>query len=473
MNGTKKRALFFMLSLLAYTAGAQKIQWTYSTNQEKWIQKKGLAFYESKSAADITINPDVKLQKIDGFGGCFNEIGWEALSVLTPTEREKIFKELFTPQGANFSFCRLPMGANDYSLSYYSCNDVAEDFAMTNFNIDRDRYILIPYIKEAMKLRPDLQLWASPWSPPAWMKVNNHYALRRGALKGSNNALTKEKEVLNNATAFRMENAYLSAYALYMSMFVQAYKKEGINLKAIHVQNEIVYSPHWSSCTWRPEDLALFIGNYLGPQFKKDSISTEIWLGTINSSDPNYVRTVMKNKSAATSISGIGFQWDAKEAIPELSKEFSQYKMMQTESECGNGEKNWKSAEYTWSLINHYLNNGMNDYMYWNMVLDPSGKSTWDWVQNMLISVNKDTKEVVYYPEFYLMKQVSHFVQPGAFRLKTSGGKDHLAFINPDGTVVLVLVNSDETEKKYSISAAGKSFEIIAKAKSFNSLSWK
>jgi glucosylceramidase len=376
----KKILLFSLMSLLACLAGAQKIQWTSSTEQEKWIQQKSLSFLNpgSKSEADITINTTEKLQSIDGFGGCFNEIGWEALSALSPIEREKILKELFTPEGANFSFCRLPMGANDYSLSYYSCDDVAEDFAMTNFNIDRDRYILIPYIKEAMKVRPDLQLWASPWSPPAWMKVNNHYALHCGPLKGSNNSLVKEKEVLNNATAFRMENAYLNAYALYMSKFAQAYKKEGISLKAINVQNEIVYSPHWSSCTWRPEDLALFIGNYLGPQFKKDSVATEIWLGTINTSDPNYVRTVMKEKAAANTIAGIGFQWDAKQAIPVLNKEFSQYKMMQTESECGNGEKNWESAEYTWSLINHYLNNGMNDYMYWNMILDPSGKSTWD-----------------------------------------------------------------------------------------------
>jgi len=471
----KRILLFFLMSLLVFTTTAQKIQWTYSTDQEKWIQKKGLVFIDSGTnpTADITIHSEEKLQKIDGFGGCFNEIGWEALLTVTPAERETILKELFTSEGANFSFCRLPIGANDYSLSYYSCNDVAEDFGMTNFNIDRDRYILIPYIKEAMKLRPDLQLWASPWSPPAWMKVNNHYALRSGKLKGSNNSLTKDKEILNNSTAFRMENAYLSAYALYLSKFSQAYKKEGINLKAINVQNEIVYSPHWSSCTWRPEDMALFIGGFLGPQFKKDSISTEIWLGTINTSDPNYVRTVMKDKAAANVISGIGFQWDAKQAIPELSKEFSQYKMMQTESECGNGEKNWKSAEYTWSLINHYLNNGMNYYMYWNMVLDPSGKSTWDWVQNMLISVNKDTKEVIYYPEFYIMKHVSHFVQPGAFRLKTSGGKDHLAFMNPDGTVVLVLVNLAEVDKKFTISVSGKSFEILTKAKSFNSLTWK
>ena len=463
--------------MLAVTAGvhAQKVQNTYSTEQEKWVQQKSVNFQASKpdQQADIVIYSTEKQQQIKGFGGCFNEIGWEALLSITPSERDKVLKELFTPNGANFSFCRTPIGANDYSLSYYSLNDVPEDFTMSNFNIDRDRYILIPYIKEAQKIRPDLQIWASPWSPPAWMKVNNHYALRSGKLNGHTNGLTKEKEILNNSTAFRMEDAYLKAYALYFSKFSHAYKNEGVNLKAICVQNEIVYSPHWSSCTWRPEDLSYFIRNYLGPQFQKDSLSTEIWLGTINGADPNYVRTILNDKATAKYISGIGFQWDAKQAIPALSKEYSQYPMMQTESECGNGEKNWKSAEYTWSLINHYLNNGMNYYMYWNMVLDPSGKSTWDWVQNMLISVDKTTKAVVYYPEFYIMKHISHFVLPGAYRLKTSGGKDHLAFVNPDGTTVLILVNTTDADKTMKVAVADKIVELTVQAKSFNTLTWK
>lgn len=469
-----KKSLIFFLLFTTTMGFAQKIQWTSSTETEKWNQKKQIVFVQNAdtATADIRIYTSEKMQEMDGFGGCFNELGWEALLSLSANERDKVLKELFSPQGANFNYCRMPVAANDYSLSYYSYNDVAEDFNMDNFNIDRDRYILIPYLKEALKIRPDLEIWASPWAPPAWMKVNNHYALSPGKLNGHTNSLKKGQEIHNNATAFRMEANYLQAYALYFSKFVQAYQKEGIQLKALQVQNEIVYAPHWSSCTWRPEDLAYFIGKYMGPQFKKDSIQTQIWLGTVNSSDPNYVRTFMKNKDAANTVKGIGFQWDAKHAIPELHKEFAQYRMMQTESECGNGEKNWKSAEYTWSLINHYLNNGMNSYMYWNMVLDKSGKSTWDWYQNMLISIDKETKEVKYLPEFYIMKHLSHFVQKGAHRLKTSGGKDHLAFVNPDGSGVLVYVNLEDKDKNVQIAVDGKSFNISLKAKSFNTFKW-
>ncbi len=476
MNKLSKRiSVLALLPVLAFEMSAQKIQWTSSTEHEKWVQEKALAFQTpvTKAEAQIAIYPDEKLQQIDGFGGCFNELGWEALLSIAPAEREKVLKDLFTPAGANFSFCRMPVAANDYSLSYYSYNDVPEDFGMGNFNIDRDRYILIPYIKAAMKIRPDLQIWASPWSPPAWMKVNSHYAMSNGRINGNSNGLTKDKEIFNNSTAFRMETAYLKAYALYLSKFVQSYKKEGVNVKALAVQNEIVYSPHWSSCTWRPEDLSYFIRGYLGPQFQKDSLSTQIWLGTVNSSDPNYIRTVLNDKEAAKYISGVGVQWDAKHSIPVITNEFPQYRYMQTESECGNGEKNWKSAEYTWSLINHYLNSGVNSYMYWNMVLEPSGKSTWDWHQNMLISINKETKEIQYCPEYYIMKHLSHFVLPGAYRLKTSGGKDHLAFRNPDGTVVLVLVNTEVADKKMTIAFSDKSVDVTVKAKSFNTLTWK
>jgi glucosylceramidase len=475
MKPCKKQLLLSILITTLIGLNAQTVQWTSSTEQARWVQQKGISFQTSKSAkqAEITIYPSDKLQQIDGFGGCFNEIGWEALLSITPADREKILKELFTPAGANFNICRMPVAANDYSLSYYSYNDVPEDFTMGNFNIDRDRYILIPYIKEALKIRPDLKLWASPWSPPAWMKVNNHYALHGGKINGQSNGVTPDKEILNNSTAFRMEASYLKAYALYLSKFVQASRKEGIKLSTLCVQNEIVYSPHWSSCTWRAEDLAYFIRSALGPQFKKDSLSTQIWLGTVNGADPNYMRTVLNDKEAAKYIVGVGVQWDAKKAIPAITKEYPQYRYMQTESECGNGEKNWKSAEYTWSLMNHYLNSGVNSYMYWNMVLDPSGKSTWDWVQNMLISVDKTTKAVVYYPEYYIMKHLSHFVQSGAYRLKTSGGKDHLAFVNPDGTTVLVLVNTTEAEKKFSVVVADKTLEVTVKAKSFNTFSWK
>ena len=446
-----------------------------STEQQPWESCSNLAMSQMmpESKADIEIFPEKKLQRIDGFGGCFNELGWEALLSLSSDERKGVLEQLFSTEGANFTICRVPIGASDYAFSYYSYDDVPDDFEMKNFNIDRDRYILIPYIKAAQEIRPNLKLWGSPWSPPAWMKVNNHYALRAGPTNSPSSNLQPERNILNSATAFKMENGYLKAYALYLSKYVQAYQNEGVDISEVHVQNEVVYAPYWPSCTWRPEDLACFIGKYLGPRFLRDNVKAEIWLGTINSPDPNYVRTVLNDKDAKKYIKGVGFQWAGKEAIGAIHKEYPNLPLMQTESECGNGEKNWKSAEYTWSLIHQYLSNGANVYEYWNMVLDSSGKSSWGWAQNMLISVNKETKEVIYTPEFYLMKHISHFVLPGARLVQTSGGTDHLAFVNPDGTVVLILVNPEDTPRTITVGVGDRGVKLKMKSKAFNTLTWK
>lgn len=464
----KKHILLALLLVVTLSVKSQKISWIYTTQTEAWSKGAKLDFNPSVDKSDINIYSDKKLQQIEGFGACFNELGWEALLSLSETEKNKILKNLFSKEGANFTLCRIPLGSNDYSLSYYSFNDVPEDFEMKNFNIDRDRYIMIPYIKAAKKINPDIKIWASPWSPPVWMKVNNHYAMGVSNVK----QMLPGMKISNNATAFKMEDRYLSAYGLYFSKFVKAYKEEGIDISRVMVQNEPVYQPHWQSCTWRPDDMAYFVGRFLGPQFKQDSLNTEIWLGTVNSSDPNFMRTVLNNKDAASYIKGIGVQWDAKQSIPTIHSEYPNYPIMQTESECGNGENNWNSAEYTWSLINHYLNNGTNSYMYWNMVLDNSGKSTWGWNQNMMISINKETKEVKYNPEYYLMKHLSHYVLPGAFRLKTTGGKEHLAFINPNGEVILMYVNTDDADKDISVSVNGKIVKIKLKRKSINTFTW-
>jgi glucosylceramidase len=466
-----------ILAVLASLPGisAQEVHWVSSTDQHRWEMNSDLEMSIKAPAAniDVEVFPDKVLQRIVGFGGCFNELGWEALLSLANAERREILERLFSKEGANFTIGRVPVGASDYACSYYSYDDVPEDFAMDNFNIDRDRHILIPYIQAAQEVRPEIKFWASPWSPPAWMKVNGHYAMSPGPTNCPSARLSPGKKVPNNATAFKMETSYLEAYALYLSKYVRAYQKEGVTVAQLHVQNEVVYAPYWPSCTWRPEDLAFFIGQFLGPRFRQDDLKAEIWLGTINSPDPNYVRSVLKNKDAANYIKGIGLQWAGKKAIGALRGEYPDYPIMQTESECGNGEKDWKSAEYTWSLIHQYLSNGANAYMYWNMVLDSSGKSSWGWSQNTLISVNKETKEVLYTPEFYLMMHLSHFVLPGAHRILTSATKNNLAFLNPEGTLVLILVNGEDAPKTATVGVGGRQLKITMKPRAFNTLIWK
>jgi glucosylceramidase len=455
-------------------ASAQKLNQWSTTIAAPWQKSPTLSFVTGqeipgKEASVLEVFPADRLQQIEGFGACFNELGWEALLTLNADARTEMLRDLFSAEGVHFTVCRLPLGSNDYSLSYYSYDDVPDDVEMQNFNIDRDRYILIPYIKAAKVFNPNLTLWASPWSPPAWMKVNNHYAT------GAYNATKRIDEgrfIRNNATAFRMENRYLEAYSLYFAKYVKAYRNEGITVSRVMVQNEPIYQPHWQSCTWRPDDLAYFVGAFLGPRFVKDTVPAEIWLGTVNSPDPAYARVVLQHPEASKYIKGLGVQWDAKRAIATLHTEFPNLPVMQTESECGNGENNWQSAEYTWSLIYQYLSHGANSYMYWNMVLDETGMSTWGWKQNALISIDRKTHAVVYHPEYYLMKHLSHFVQPGAYRLRTSGETNALAFQNPNGDIALLLLNTAATDTSLRLAVGTTTVTVPLKAKSINTFTW-
>ena len=213
-----------------------QIQWVQTTNTNQWVQSQIKLASLSASTIDATILLNEQEQTVDGFGACFNELGWTALSVLDNQARENIVRNLFDPkEGLKLNICRMPIGANDYALDYYSLNDSVGDFEMKYFNISRDKERLIPYIKMAMKYRPDLQVWGSPWTPPAWMKTNSHYACRPTATNG----LAKELSGKEGITQFIMEPAYLASYANYFVKYIQAYRNEGINIVGIHPQNEM------------------------------------------------------------------------------------------------------------------------------------------------------------------------------------------------------------------------------------------
>ena len=188
-----KRKCAFLLSLLLASGSlsfAQKAKVYTTTEQTVW--KKTAVRVNSSSAkeADIIVS-DCKEQLIDGFGGAFSEIGWDALSALPNKQRNGVLEDLFGKKGLKLNWGRIPLGANDFARDWYSFNETPNDFEMRNFSIERDTKVMIPYVKAALKCNPDLILWASPWSPPVWMKATKHYATSAG----DHNDFTKENEV--------------------------------------------------------------------------------------------------------------------------------------------------------------------------------------------------------------------------------------------------------------------------------------
>lgn len=454
-------------------ASAQKVEMYTTTDKAPWKQVKNIKWSEKAPEGNIpvvTVTENIA-QTIDGIGGTFNEIGWDMLCYLEPEQRQAIMADLFGEEGARFNYCRMPIGASDYGMNFYSLNDVIDDFDMVNFSIARDRHILLRYIKEAQKINPGLKMWASPWSPPGWMKTNNSYASGYDNGAVNHNGLQRERHLELPTTGFKMQEGYLKAYALYFAKFCKAYEKEGVHIENICIQNEPCSNHIFPSCPWRPEDLAYFVGRFLGPQFEKDSIDTEIIFGTINRDNPAYTRTALDDPEAARYFKGAGFQWDGKGAIPYISKEYPHLKMMHTEAECGNGSNDWGAAEHTWWQISHYLRNGARNFTYWNMVLDDTGVSPWGWKQNALISVNPRTLEVTYHPEYYLMKHLARYVEPGASRVELEGADDDtLAFANPDGKEVIVAVNRRDTPKEMTLRNGDKYLTVTLQPKSFNTL---
>jgi len=465
VNMKMRQALIPVFIILLASCANDKIlvHWVCSTPDYQWeATLQEISPNKETSDSAIRVFPDKEKQTIDGFGGCFNELGWEALNMLPSEEKEKILESVFdTAAGCRFNICRMPIGASDFAGEWYSLNESKGDFLMQHFSIERDRQGLILYIQKAQEYNPALKVWASPWCPPTWMKTNNHYACRPDVV----NDLAEEGRGQEMLTQFRMEEKYLSAYALYFLKFLQAYKKEGIDIYAVHVQNEPNSCQNFPSCIWTPSALATFIGDYLGPQFEKDKINAEIWLGTIERPHIDRIDTILNHMGARKHIKGIGFQWAGKGAIPEVYLKYPDLRLMQTETECGDGSNDWNAAEHTFELMKHYFNNGANAYMYWNIVLNEKGKSMWGWKQNSMITIDSVTKCVTYNPEFYLMKHFSYFIRPGAHRIETSDS-NCLAFKNSDNIIIVCHNPGVRTEKELIV--YDTSFSIELPEKSFN-----
>jgi len=400
--------------------------------------------------ATLTVDTATKHQQFVGFGGCFNEMGWDALSVLSADDVTKAMKLLFDAKdGANFLYGRLPLGASDYSMSWYTLDDTAGDYTMDHFSIARDKEKLIPFIKAALAIRPDLKLWASPWVVPSWMMTNSNM---------KNDAQT------------------LGAHALYMARFVEEYAKEGLKLVAIHPQNE----PGYARVHWTQAQFIDFIKTYLGPTFAERNLTAEIWCGTMSKDpdDTNIAKAAAADADAMKYIKGFGVQWNLQAAVAGLSQKAP---VWQTEHKCGNynfSTPYWDQSRYdaskpqndhlygeeSWQLIRDWIVSGVAGYSAWNMVLDTVGKSLDNWPQNALLTVDRSTKKLNVTAAYYAFRHFSQYVQANATRIEVKGSSDALAFLNPDGSIVTEVYNKGAAAAQTSAQVGGAIYQFTVPA---------
>jgi glucosylceramidase len=432
-----------VLLLFVIEVTGATVSWISSTGDQPWQPMPSLSLTATASDVppEVRITPRKTYQTIDGFGGCFNELGWVALGKASETDRKQVLSALFGVDGCAFTLGRLPIGASDFALDGYSLAETPDDYELKLFSIKRDKRHLIPFVKAAMRVQPDLQCWGSPWSPPAWMKTTEHYS--KGSLK--------------------WEPPVLRTYATYLARWVEAYRAEGVRIYALAPQNEPNILNVYPTCEWSGSQLREFIADYLGPTLSARKTNVELWLG-LNGDPPNSgdnvndrLVAVLEDPKASAFLTGIGFQYDSRNQISTAHELYPDKKLMQSETDCNRGDNSWADAQRLYQLMKRYFDGGANAYFLWNMVLDDTGISTWNWRQNAPITVNRHTGKVTYNGEYYVMRHFSQFVKPGAKRVLTTGiWGDKIAFVNPDGSTVLVMGNSADRTYDVNITLAGR-----------------
>ncbi len=455
--------------MLLSSCGGESYQQVVTTESTPWSTATTVAADGAKTLA-FEISLSDKGQEVDGFGACFNELGWTSLSLLSAEDRAEVIEELFAPNtGANFNICRMPVAANDFSTDWYSYNETEGDFAMENFSIDHDKETLIPFIHSALERNPELKIWGSPWCPPSWFKYNKHYAARTEDHKidaAYHNGLDPKKRGWEGNDMFIQEPEYLEAYALYFEKYIKAYREQNINIFAVMPQNEFNSAQIFPSCLWKAESLGNFVGDYLGP--KMSALGVDIMIGTVERANTLLVDTMLNNPACRQYVKGVGFQWAGKGAIGGIHKAYPDMKLYQTEQECGNGKNDWKGADYSWSLLKHYFDCGTSAYMYWNISLLEGGISRWGWAQNSLVVVDPADNSYRFTHEYYLMKHISHFVKPGARYISSPEDFEGLVFENPDGQIVVLYMERLGEDTKLNLTIDSKGYEFAVGANSIN-----
>jgi glucosylceramidase len=433
---------------------AKTIHWVSSTPDAPWQTRAALAVTNpAEPAAPGLLKLDLATtyQTMDGFGGCFNDLGWQALQTLDGPAREAALQALFGPDGCRFNLARAPIGANDFALGWYSLDETTNDFALKDFSIEHDRQALIPFMLAAMKYQPKLAVWGVPWCPPAWMKTNGQY-------KGGH---------------MRQEPEVLAAYALYFSKYVQAYRAAGINLYAVMPQNEPIYNNNvYPQCAWTGPELNVFLRDYLVPQLRRDQVRIEVWHGTLPTAATEFVDPVLGDPVTGPMITGVAYQWGGQQLLQRTHDLYPDKKLMQSETECNDGQNSWTQGLTTFQKIIDDTSHFAGSYFFWNLVLNETGRSTWNWRQNSLITVDRTAHKVIYNPEYYALKHVSAAVQPGAKRVAVSGGpfKNVVGFRNPSGSQVLVFENDSDRPVTAEIELSGSRWRLEAPARSMNTV---
>jgi len=414
----------------------------------------------------IFVDPARKFQTLVGIGGAITDASAETFAKLSKEKQTEVIEKLYNPKnGIGYTLARTNIHSCDFSSGSYTYVD-ENDAALKSFSVAHDKQFRIPMIKQAITgAGGKLTLFASPWSPPAWMKDNNNM------LKGG-----------------KLLPKYYQSWANYYVKFVKAYEAEGIPVWGLSVQNEPMAIQTWESCVYTAEEERDFVKKYLGPTLQKAGMSGKKLIAWDHNRDLMYQRasTILSDPEAAKYIWGIGFHWyeswtgggNIYDNVRRVYESFPNKSLIFTEG-CAESFKfsdinSWKWGEkYGTSMINDF-NNGTVAWTDWNILLDETGGP--NHVGNFCFApVHADTKtgELYYLSSYYYIGHFSKFIRPGAKRIVSSASRGQFlttAFVNPDGKIAVVVMNQSNDKIPYRLWITGQAAEITSLPHSIQTL---
>lgn len=442
--------------------------WVTSGDQSKLLSQGNdisITVLAESSFPTITLNPSEKLQEIEGFGAALT--GSSAYVInrkLTPTQRLALLQDLFDPQkGIGISYLRMTIGASDFSLADYTYDDTPSgetDFDLQQFSIAKDEEDIVPVFQQILDIAPQLRIMGSPWTAPAWMKTNG--SLKGGSLKA---------------------DAY-SAYAQYFVKYIQAYAAKGISIDAVTPQNEPLYFTAGYPCMeMQAIDQLDFIKNHLGPAFADAELATKIISYDHNWDNTQYPITILNDPVARAYVAGSAFHAYAGNvsAMGVVHSAHPDKGLYFTEISGGEWATNF-SENLQWNMANVFIGTTRNwskNALLWNLALDENHGPTNNGCQDCrgVVTVQSTNGAVTRNVEYYSIGHFSKFVRPGAFRIssttfQTETNLDQVAFINVDGSKVLVVANAGATPKSFTVKCDEGQFTYFISAASVATIVW-
>ena len=401
--------------------------------------------FKKRGSADlpvIEIDTSTKYQKILGFGATMTGSSAYVLDHhLNDQRRKEAMDSLFSREhGIGLSYLRMTIGASDFSTHTFSYNDPPEginDTKLKYFSIDPDRSRLIPMLKKAMAINPDIEVMGSPWSAPAAWKTT--HSMIGGKLK----------------------TGYQPAFANYFIQYIQNFRSEGVPISAITIQNEPEFEPKgYPGMLMTAPEQRDFIKMFLGPKFKEAGIDTKIVVYDHNWDHPEYPITILDDPDARQYVDGSVFPCYGGD-VANQSKVHSAHpdkNIYFTECSSGGWSGAWRD-DLMWKFKNLLIGNLRNwstCVLFWNLALDEHNGPTNGGCMDCrgVLTVRSDG---TYEPtiDYYALGHLSRFVRKGAVRIASTDlsaqNLDNVAFKNPDGSKVLVLMNNQETARKVNM----------------------